>query len=176
MAPAYKVYREDSDELEDESMMDAESSVDAETSVDDGSSTESEDETQDPSDTESEKEEESPWDNWVGAINAQFQERADTRMKELMADMSEEEGYKTARTELLPSMNKQLRKKLTKFALLAVQLKKDPIYIQIMRTARRARNSDRMDWEEAITHAVGKRQMLLNRVLNTWFFQGETDE
>ncbi len=111
-----------------------------------------------------------PWEDWVDSTLEQFQQHMKKRVAELMtADgMDLAEAKKTTSDELLPEMNKELRKKFLAFLKLGRRLKMNSTYQKIIATARRIRLHDNMDWEESVTYAVKSRKLLLDRVLQRW--------
>ncbi len=111
-----------------------------------------------------------PWEDWVDSTLEQFQQRMEKRVAELMTanGMGLAEAQKTTSEELLPEMNKELRKKFLAFLKLGHRLKMNSTYQKIMSTARRIRLDDDMDWEESVTYAVKSRKLLLDRVLQRW--------
>ncbi len=111
-----------------------------------------------------------PWEDWVDSTLEQFRQRTNKRVAELMTanGMGLTEARKTTSEELLPEMNKELRKKFLAFLKLGHRLKMTSTYKKIMDTARRIRLDDGMDWEESVTYAVKSRKLLLDRVLQQW--------
>jgi hypothetical protein len=111
-----------------------------------------------------------PWEGWVDSTLEQFQQRTKKRVAELRSEhgMRLKDARKTTSEELLPQMNKELRKKFLAFLKLGHRLKQDSTYQKIMDTAKRTRFDDEMDWEESVTYAVKSRKLLLDRVLQRW--------
>lgn len=67
--------------------------------------------------------------------------------------------------EFLPDMNGRLQEKLINFIDLHRHLRADSTFRKIMKTAKRNREEDDMDHEEAMVDAVKRRRLLLDRVL-----------
>ena len=64
--------------------------------------------------------------------------------------MSTDEAKEMALAEFLPAMNKDLQMRIKTFCRINHELKKDPIFMKIMDTAKTARQDDNMIWEESI--------------------------
>ncbi len=114
--------------------------------------------------------EDDPWEGWVDSTFEQFHQRMKKRVGELTSTSGLDlaEAQKKTAEELLPQMNKELRKKFLEFLKLGYRLKRDSTYQKIMNTAKRIRLDDEMDWEESVTYAAKTRKLLLDRVLQRW--------
>ena len=109
------------------------------------------------------------YQSFVRSIFETFQDDIDDKVTELKEDdMSTDEAKETALAEFLPAMNKDLQKRIKTFCRINHELKKDPIFMKIMDTAKTARQDDNMDWEESIAYALSKRSFLLDKVLGSW--------
>jgi hypothetical protein len=141
---------------------------DTESGTEDGENTDS------GAEEEDEGPDEDPWESWVEDIFETYQEPMKDRAEEL-EDNSDTAHHDTF-TEYLPRMNKALQKQVITFSILHHRLKNDTTYQKIMETAKRVREEDEMDFEESVTHAVKRRKLLLDRVLERWTPDLDEDE
>jgi len=124
---------------------------------------------EDADDEASEEEaDDDPWATWANTIIQQFEEPMKDRVRELENEYLPVNAQDLVWEEYLAAMNKRLQKVLIGFLNLHHRLRKDPTYQKIVDTAKRAREEDEMDFEESVTHAVKRRKLLLDRVLEQW--------
>ena len=144
------------------------SHTESDTESDTDSDTERGDSASSESDEDSEEEDENPWAVWVENVWDQYEARVRRKINTLMEEddsMSREEAVNVAIEAYLPDMNRTLGQKFIDFSVLTRDFKSDPVHQKIMKTAKRAREEDDMDWEESVAHAARKRRLLLQRLL-----------
>jgi len=151
-------------EIETEESEEGESVIDDTDEEDSDSEDDTEEEVEE---SEEGEEEDDPWADWADAVIHQYQEPMEDRVAELVdeKELPISNAQEIVYGEFLPAMNKCLQNMVVNFSNLNHRLKKDPTWKKIMETAKRAREDDDMDHEESVTHAVKRRKLLLDRVL-----------
>ena len=135
------------------------------------------DSTMDDGEYDSDKDDEIT-DELMGEVYDDMEEEKQTLVENLEQQVSDEEEDldSLAHDKLLPKYRKLFRQKVIDELIRIDKFRREPLYRNVMKTAKGLHDYDGMKREESIRAAVSKRKHALNMLLDTFEDQGQEDE
>ena len=135
------------------------------TKSDDGDG-ENEDDISENSEMESEDDEDSPSHPITESLINEAYEKYDDTLNKLIDNLEQaghnrKEAKRIAHKRLLPKYTKTFRKRFGRFLLKCRNIREEPLYQAVMKTAKDLKENDEYDTDEAIKCALSKRKFLL---------------
>lgn len=168
----------DSDES-GESGSEAESDGDSDASDMEASDEELSEEENDESDEELELEDDDPelYEEIAEKAWKPYRMQFDNLVEKFTSEgQSESEAKQSAYNLVLTGHRKTFRNEFTEMLLKMEQLRQDPTYKAVMKTAKRLREDDENDFDESIRSAVNKRKYLINELVSDDYQEYDDDD